>query len=97
MSNKDFYGGGPQYPQQSYQPPQGPPPGQSGYYPPQAPYGGPQGGYGGPQGYPPQGYGGYQQQQPMYVQQQRPSGGAGAETGLLAWYAHPLSFSGIAG
>ena len=77
MSNKDFYGGGPQYPQQSYQPPQGPPPGQGGYYPPQGGY---QGGYGGPQG-----YGGYPPPQPMYVQQQRPSGGGGAETGLLAW------------
>jgi len=79
MSNKEFYGGGPQYPQQAYG--QGPPPGQ--YYPP------PQQGYGGP----PQGYGnygpggGYQQQQPMYVQQQsRPSGGGAGATGCLAWY-----------
>ena len=89
MSNKDFYGG-PQYPQQSYQPPQGPPQGGGGYYPPpqqqqqqqgygqQPPYG-QQGGYG------------YQQQQPMYVQQQRPSGGGGGAgaTGCLAWYAPP--------
>jgi hypothetical protein len=79
MSAKEYYGGppqgqdqrgGPQYPQQSYYPPQGPP--QQGYYPPQ-------------QGYPQQGYG---QQQPMYVQQQRPSGGGGGAgaTGCLAWY-----------
>lgn len=84
MSNKDFYGG-PQYPQQSYQPPQGPPTGGGGggYYPP--PQQGYQQGYGPPQGgYPPQGYGG---QQPMYVQQQRPSGGGGGAgaTGCLAW------------
>jgi len=91
MSNKDFYGGGgnnPQYPAQSYQPPQGPPPDQQrGYYPPQ------QQGYGPPPpgqyGYPPPGQYGYQQQQPMYVQQQRPSGGGDGATGCLAWYTNP--------
>jgi len=79
MSSKDYYGGGPQYPQQSYQPPQGPP-GDRGFYGQQ-----PQGGYGN-YGPPPQGYGpGYGYQQPMYVQQQRPAGGGGADVGCLAW------------
>lgn len=49
---------------------------QQGGYPPQGGYGGhPQGGY------PPQGQGYYQQQQPMYVQQQR---GGGSEGCLMA-------------